>query len=436
MSKKQITSNGSVEPRTTSYEFLGPPGAFLITILTFIFPYTFAFACSEKAGGCPRSFSELPAQFMDVLSDVDWWKAQWDPQGFAAYFAWYAFTIVAWAVIPGDWVDGLPLRTGDRLQYKINAFSTMLLALGIVGGLIFTRGPSSFTYIYEHWVGILTGATANAIVQAMWCYLSSFREGRLLALGGNSGNHLYDWFMGRELNPRIGIFDIKTFNELRPGMILWTLINISMACEQASRRGGTITDSMWLVLVFQGWYVADALYNEPALFSTMDVASDGFGFMLSIGDLVWLPFTYSLQARYLAWNPVELGPVWTAAIFTLHGLGYYIFRSANGEKNDFRNGKNPKGLSYMDTKRGTKLITSGWWGASRHPNYFGDLIMGLSWCLPTAFGTPVTYYYIVFFTILLVHRQRRDDEACQHKYGDDWNEYKRRVPWRIVPGVY
>lgn len=37
-----------------------------------------------------------------------------------------------------------------------------------------------------------------------------------------------------------------------------------MACEQATRRGGlsNITDSMWLVQAFQGWYVADALYNE------------------------------------------------------------------------------------------------------------------------------------------------------------------------------
>lgn len=37
-----------------------------------------------------------------------------------------------------------------------------------------------------------------------------------------------------------------------------------MACEQATRRGGlvNITDSMWLVLAFQGWYVADGLYNE------------------------------------------------------------------------------------------------------------------------------------------------------------------------------
>lgn len=38
-----------------------------------------------------------------------------------------------------------------------------------------------------------------------------------------------------------------------------------MACEQALRRGGRVTDvtdSMWLVLAFQIWYVVDALYNE------------------------------------------------------------------------------------------------------------------------------------------------------------------------------
>jgi hypothetical protein len=43
-----------------------------------------------------------------------------------------------------------------------------------------------------------------------------------------------------------------------------------MACEQATRRGGlhTITDSMWLVLAFQGWYVADGLYNEVGPYSS------------------------------------------------------------------------------------------------------------------------------------------------------------------------
>lgn len=45
-------------------------------------------------------------------------------------------------------------------------------------------------------------------------------------------------------------------------MILWQLILISMACEQATRRGGGITDSMGLVIGFQSLYIADALYNE------------------------------------------------------------------------------------------------------------------------------------------------------------------------------
>lgn len=35
-----------------------------------------------------------------------------------------------------------------------------------------------------------------------------------------------------------------------------------MACEQFARRGGSVTDSMWLVLAFQLLYVADGLYNE------------------------------------------------------------------------------------------------------------------------------------------------------------------------------
>ena len=35
----------------------------------------------------------------------------------------------------------------------------------------------------------------------------------------------------------------------------------------------------------------------------MDIATEGFGFMLSFGNLAWVPFTYSLQARYLVDHP-------------------------------------------------------------------------------------------------------------------------------------
>lgn len=64
--------------------------------------------------------------------------------------------------------------------------------------------------------------------------------------------------------------------------------------------------------------------------------------MLAVGDLLWVPFVYSLQARYLAFRPKDLGYGWSAAILAVNFLGYYIFRTANNEKNEFRNGRNPK----------------------------------------------------------------------------------------------
>lgn len=77
----------------------------------------------------------------------------------------------------------------------------------------------------------------------------------------------------------------------------------------------------------------------------MDITTDGFGFMLSAGDLLWVPFVYTLQARYLAFTHVELGPMLTALVVLFEVVGYYIFRGANGEKNDFRNGRNPRSTS-------------------------------------------------------------------------------------------
>ncbi|KAK2463498.1 hypothetical protein APHAL10511_004584 [Amanita phalloides] len=428
----------SLNPRTTAYEFLGPPGALLISLGVPAMTYMLYFGCSEQAGGCPPPLSLISDQIISSVGDPQWWRSLWDTEAALGYLAWYGFCILAWLVVPGDVVEGTVLRTGERKKYICNAFSTFLLTLGLVTGIIFRFGPGSFTFIYEKWVGLVTASILMSMLQALGCYVSSFRQGRLLALGGNSGNPIYDFFIGRELNPSIGSLDIKSFNELRPGLILWVLVNISMACEQAVRRGGfdKITDSMWLVLAFQTWYVTDSLYNEPALFTTMDIITDGFGFMLAIGDLTWVPFVYSLQARYLAFHPVELGPIWTIAILSTNILGYYIFRDANGEKNDFRNGKNPKNLKSILTSRGTKLLVSGWWGLSRHPNYFGDLIMALAWSLPTKFETPITYFYVVYFGILLIHRQRRDDEMCAKKYGQDWEEYKKLVPYRIVPYVY
>ena len=84
---------------------------------------------------------------------------------------------------------------------------------------------------------------------------------------------------------------------------------------------------------------------------------------------------------------------------------------------------------------GTRLLTSGYWGMARKINYTADWMMGLSWCLTCGFGSIIPYFYSIYFGILLVHRAWRDDEACQHKYGKDWQRYKKAVPYVFIPGV-
>lgn len=68
------------------------------------------------------------------------------------------------------------------------------------------------------------------------------------------------------------MFDIKYFTELRPGLIGWFLLNICMALKQYSNLE-RVTNSMILVVLFQGFYILDALWNEASILSTMDITT-------------------------------------------------------------------------------------------------------------------------------------------------------------------
>ncbi len=90
----------------------------------------------------------------------------------------------------------------------------------------------------------------------------------------------------------------------------------------------------------------------------------------------------------------------------------------------------------------------------RHINYFGDWLMAWAWCLPCGFSSPIPYFYVAYFAVLLIHRQIRglrfgfrrkwwndwlfpsDDHQCGLKYGQDWNTYCQKVPYRIIPYIY
>ena len=283
----------------------------------------------------------------------------WDTQAFLCVCGWFAFQVLLERVLPGEVALGVPISRagGQRLAYKLNghlAFWVSLLVMGhayprfaspaasavpaaaagvtealadaaegaaeaaaaaaaaaatnedaaipVVGQLL-GFGAFPMAQLYDRYPQFAFAALVLSFLLAVGLYLASFRHGAVLAEGGESGNPVYDFYIGRELNPRTGSFDWKYFCELRPGLIGWVVLNLGMLCAQHERHGGAFNAPLALVNVFQAWYVLDALVNERAILTTMDITTDGFGFMLAFGDLAWVPFTYSLQVRSLVYHP-------------------------------------------------------------------------------------------------------------------------------------
>lgn len=112
------SKSATLNPRTTRYEFLGPVGAFLIVIGVPATMYGLYFGCSEQTGGCSPAFDATAVGV--ALSSWTWWKGLWDTEAALAYLVWYAYVVVAWLVLPGEWIEGTVMRDGRRKKYKIN----------------------------------------------------------------------------------------------------------------------------------------------------------------------------------------------------------------------------------------------------------------------------------------------------------------------------
>jgi Delta14-sterol reductase len=420
---------------------------------------TYLWVCIQHNHGAP--VPPTPA----LLQYVPWPTAT--SVGIAV--GWLAFQALLQVYAPGRWTSGVPLSDGTRLAYRMNGWLAWWITLatavaGVATGLI------SPTIVADQLGPLLSTANIIAFLAAFhlfWRGRRAARQARALSASNETesapapytwshflrktGVHfsgkcsrtgaraISDFWLGRELNPRIGAFDLKLFCEARPGLIAWVLIDLSLAAKQHELHG-YVSTPMLLVCAFQAWYVADYFFHEEAILTTWDIRHEKFGWMLCWGNLVWVPFTYTLQAQYLVEHAHDL-PWWaTAGIVLINVAGYAIFRGSNIQKHRFRQDpKRPiwgKPAAYIPTRRGALLLTSGFWGLARHLNYFGDLLMALAWSLPAGFGSPIPYFYPVYLTVLLVHRERRDNRSCRERYGKDWDAYCRRVPSRIIPGVY
>lgn len=422
----QGTTEGSSPTQTEADQFGGPAGALLLTVVMPLVSF-YLWAAVDQHGGSlwvPKSLADLVAMFPVPTATSAGLLAGWIVVHAALY-----------VLGPGPTVHGRPAFNGEQAQYRINGlFAFVVTTAALVAALYFDL--VSATWLLSQWGPLLTGCTLLAVGAAAASYLAGCRRG---AAERRAGNLVYDYFVGAILNPRLGRHDLKFFFESRVGMGLWAAFAVVLPAAQLQTQG-SLSAAMMVVSLCQLIYIVDFFVFESNLLSMIDIIEENFGFMLWFGFLVWMPFNFTLQQQYILAADPQLSTPAAVGVLLLSVAGYYMFRSSNLQKLKFR--RDPSQLIWgrvpecIDTKRGTKLLVSGWWGLARKTNYLGDIVMATAWCLSCGFGSLVPYFYVLYFVPLLLDRERRDHAMCTRKYGDDWERYCKRVPYRIVPFVY
>jgi delta14-sterol reductase len=341
-------------------------------------------------------------------------------------------------LLPGKKVIGQPLPgTGERLTYRINGMGLFVAVhmLVFVGAWFLDL---SLTPLLEHFWSILVAA--NLITIAWLVLMNRNSRAQMAKRGARQGDADESeglvsrlWY-GLELNPSFLGVDLKVF-AYQPSLIGLGVLNVAFAWAQYEQLGH-LTPQMMAYQMFWWAYLFTHYWIEDNVLSMWDVIAERFGFMLLWGDLVLVPFFYSLPGWWMLANPEPM-PIWQVlAIVVLHVVGLWIFRESNAQKNRFKKDPTAKIWGKPAETLGGRLLISGWWRIGRKINYTGEIMVYSSYALCTGFASLFPYILPLWLCGLLSHRAWRDEQRCASKYGELWVEYTKIAKFKMVPFLY
>jgi delta14-sterol reductase len=355
--------------------------------------------------------------------------------GFFAPLGVYALVTLLHLIVPARTVDGYVIdpATQRPYRYRLNGLIVYWVTIGL-WALACSSGWLAWDFFWTtRWEG-LAGACVFGLLFTFAVVLTAPRTEKGLAA---------DLFLGRAANPQWlgGRIDTKMWLYL-VGATMLGLNVTSFAVHHIQAFPGDPSAGVILYAALFTFFLTEYLFFERVHLYTYDFFAERVGFKLGWGCLLFYPYFYGIGLWSTADlpNPQTSGAMLAAAA-TLFFLGWALARGANMQKYLFKRDPTAKFLGFIEPKVVAddehRLLVSGFWGAARHINYLGEFLMAIG--LTLALGHPghvAPWLYPLYYVALLVPRQIDDDRRCAQKYKALWNVYIKRVPYRIVPGVY
>lgn len=370
--------------------------------------------------------------------------------------AFMAFQIFTLRTLPGTIHYGPTSASGHTPEYVTNGVASYVIALfgfellvsnGVIDGDVIMQ-------LYPFFIVILN------VFALVLCTLLVFKGiyAPSTADASSSGDPIMDFYWGTELYPNILGVDVKTFTNCRFGMTAWALCLVSFAHYNLKLNGGHLHYDMAAATFLTVFYLGKFFIWEHGYFNTMDIAHDRAGFYICWGCLVWVQTVYVTYGYHYASKTVDSMVVVFGEDFALHG---FILVAAVGVAMVFLNYEADRQRMHARSTRGygsawgakyeciratyltedgrehhSLLLASHLWQPARHFHYVFEIGAAVAWSVPLSLTTVFPNFYWIFLTCLLVDRAVRDDARCAAKYGEHWGEYRARVPYLVLPGVF
>ena len=355
--------------------------------------------------------------------------------GFLAPIGVYLVITLLHLAVPARAVDGYVIdpATNRPYRYRLNGLAVYFVTIALWALACSSKLLAWDFFWTTRWEG-LAGACTLGLVFTLAVVFTAPRSGKGLVA---------DLFLGRVWNPQwLGHrLDAKMWLYLA-GATMLGLNLYSFAMHHWLLYPHDPSPGVMLYVGLFSFFLCEYLFFERVHLYTYDFFAERVGFKLGWGCLVFYPYFYGVGL----WSTADLpNPHPPASLLALAAVlffaGWTLARGANMQKYSFKRDAGasflglfaPEALSDGDNK----LLVSGFWGAARHVNYLGELLMASGLTLSLGYpGDIAPWLYPLYYMALLIPRQIDDDRRCAEKYGTLWSQYVKRVPWRIVPGVY
>jgi delta14-sterol reductase len=376
--------------------------------------------------------------------------------GFFAPWLIYALLLALHMVLPARRVTGYVRNKdgGEPLSYRLNGplVLAVMVCLWVLAG---RSGLLPWDWLYYHrWSGLAGSCVLGLLFSLAMVLPEGDRrprtEDRRPETGGirpspvpRRPSLLANLYSGLRENPQYfrGRVDAKLFLYLA-GATMLTLNLLSFLAHHLLTFGTGYSPGVALYCCLFLWFVIDYVVFERVHLYTYDFIAENVGFKLGWGCLTFYPYFYAVGLWATVERPNPHTARWLLVLFTcVFFAGWILSRGANLQKYLFKTSPGRAFFGLLKPKSITdgknSLLCNGFWGVARHVNYLGEMLMAIGLTLVMGWpGVWIVWLYPLYYVALLVPRERADERRCAAKYGALWQEYVRRVPKRIIPGLY